>query len=53
MAIGDAFGTAGGGLEAPPIMDWYGRVTEFQPRTFADGEEAGWPSSDGKLETAL
>ena len=39
MAIGDAFGMPVAGWSATTIMDWYGRVTEFQPRTFSDGEE--------------
>ena len=41
------------GWSATTIMDWYGRVTEFQPRTFADGEEVTPGEISDETEIAL
>jgi ADP-ribosylglycohydrolase len=53
MAIGDAFGMPVAGWSATTIADFYGRVTDFQPRTFADGVEVTPGEISDETEIAL
>jgi ADP-ribosylglycohydrolase len=53
MAIGDAFGMPVAGWSATTIADFYGRVTDFQSRTFADGEEVTPGEISDETEIAL
>jgi ADP-ribosylglycohydrolase len=53
MAIGDAFGMPVAGLSATTIADFYGSVTDYLPRKFADGQEVGAGEISDETEVAL
>jgi ADP-ribosyl-[dinitrogen reductase] hydrolase len=53
MAIGDAFGMPVAGLSPATITDFHGRVSDYLPRKFADGDEVGPGEITDETEIAL